>query len=143
MTSARVLLGAFVTSAAAACAAPAVHAAASPTGWHSASGTYTYDARSGALTIHTKVSDFICDGVKVGTETRKVTFTTATEMNLSDSPGWTRPSGRVGDVTGTWRAAVPSSGSTWQLTLNPNGSWALSANIIRCGTPLFKMYSPL
>ncbi|MBI5204314.1 MAG: exo-alpha-sialidase, partial [Nitrospirae bacterium] len=102
----------------------------SGTGPRNASGTYTWD--SGTLTIDTTASDFICDGLFVGTEIiTGVTITTDTMTWPYDT--WTRsPAGAANDPVGVWTMSDIATGNSWALTIAGDGTFSLAANIIQC-----------
>lgn len=106
-----------------------------PTG--SAGGTFTYDSGTGALLLNWTSSAFPCDGPSIGTEIQTVTLltdTTLTWTNGTDGMTWTRIAGTTG-IVGTWRATDPSSGNTYTLTFNGNGTMSAVGDIYQCSNP--------
>ena len=105
------------------------------TGTRNASGTYTYTPGTGALAWNWTSSDFICDGPGIGQKTETVTSLTATAMTWgsgADTMTWTRASGTAGVITGTWMATDSSTGNTYVLTINANGTVSVTGNIVLC-----------
>jgi hypothetical protein len=98
----------------------------------SASGTYTFVPVSGALTLTWTSSTFPCNGPSVGVESMTVTQLTATDMTWNfgtpgDNMSFTRASGTAGNIVGgTWNGIDAGSGSTFNLTFNPDGTLGLS-----------------
>jgi len=108
------------------------------TGTHSASGTYTWNSATATITVSTASSDFICDGLTVGTESVTGVAISSGAMTWTKPDGtvemtWTRSAGGVaGDIVGIWTASE-SIGNSYTLAVNRDGTFSLSANIIQCG----------
>ncbi|MBN2284113.1 MAG: right-handed parallel beta-helix repeat-containing protein [Deltaproteobacteria bacterium] len=103
-----------------------------------ASGSYALVADT--LTIHFTSSNFADDeGPQVGVEEYTVTSIGATAMEWvgeddTDDMIWTRDSGTVGDITGTWEYVDEKSGWTYELTINSDGTFTVTG--IQSGTPV-------
>ena len=97
-----------------------------------ASGTYTYNTGSGLLSMNWVSSNFICDGPTLGAKSETVTSLTATAMSWQGGMTWSRASGTVGDILGTWSSTEPSTGNVYTITFSADGSIAVSSSIISC-----------
>jgi len=120
----------------------ATPAATAGTGTYTAIGTYTGgNATAGVITLNWTSSDFRCDGPLVGTETFTVTTLTATTMILAYPDGWTRtwsrPSGTANNVVGTWTASRSTTGNSYTLTINADGTASMVGNIFSCSDPVY------
>lgn len=104
-------------------------------GPHQASGSYTWNSATGALTANVTSSDFACEGPAGGEVINTVTTISATTMAWTgkDNMTWTRSNGTVGDVVGSWNFA-DHTGSQWLLTLKADGTFSLTADIAVCGS---------
>lgn len=108
---------------------------------YTASGTYTYNSGTGALTLNTTSSNFVCEGPSAGTDSLTVTTLTATSMQIQGVElTWTRPGGTAGDIVGTWTSFDSSSGNSWEITFNSDGTFSLVGHIAQC-TDLAQAYS--
>jgi len=105
-------------------------------GLHQASGNYTWNSATGALAVNVTSSDFACEGPAVGEVINTVTTVSATTMTWTgkDNMTWTRTGGAVGDVVGNWTGSSALTGNSYQLGVAADGSFALSAVIVSCGT---------
>ena len=103
---------------------------------YTASGTYTYNSVTGALTINFTSSNFVCEGPSVGNSTFTVSSITATTMiwngGTTDEATWTRPSGTAGDIVGTWTMSNSSTGNSYTLTFNTGGTLSVAGYIVSC-----------
>lgn len=104
---------------------------------YTANGTFTYDSVAGILTLDVKRSGFPCNGPEIGIEEFRVLSIAATAMTL-ESDGeemiWTRAAGVIGDILGTWNYD-DKAGSTYKLTLSPNGTFTLVGDVPCGGLP--------
>jgi hypothetical protein len=106
------------------------------TGTHNASGTYTWNATTGVTTVDWTSSDFTCDGPSLGPDPKPptgVTITATTMTWANENMTWTRPSGTAGDIVGIWTSTDSSTGNSWTLTFNANGTLSLTGVITQCG----------
>ncbi len=105
------------------------------TGTHTASGTYTWNSTKGEITWNWTTSTFVCEGPDLGTETKKGVTVTSTTMTwtIDDDMTWTRSSGTAGDIVGTWTASDSTTGNSWTLTFNADGTVSATGNIVKCG----------
>ena len=103
---------------------------------NNADGTYSYDSGSGTLTINIVSSNFTCDGPTLGIHDETVSSFTATSMTWTYPDGgsttWTRARGTTGDITGTWTSHSSSTGNTFYLTLNTDGTAYVTGYIVQC-----------
>lgn len=103
---------------------------------YTASGTFLYDSVAGILALDVKRSGFPCNGPEIGIEEFRVLSIAATTMTL-ESDGeemiWTRAAGVIGDILGIWNYD-DKAGSTYKLTLSPNGTFTLVGDV-PCGGP--------
>ena len=108
------------------------------TGAHSANGTYTWNSATATITVNTTSSDFICDGLTVGTESVTGVAISNGTMTWTKPDGtvemtWTRSAGgAAGDIVGIWTAGE-SIGNSYALTVNSDGTFSLAASIVQCG----------
>lgn len=118
---------------------------------YTAGGTYTYSSGigPGPLTLSITASDFICDGLPVGTITVPVISLTETTLSWQDNEAatttLTRSAGTAGDITGTWHLTDPDTGSVFALTFTADGTVSLVGDISRCyvaGPPTITSFSP-
>jgi uncharacterized repeat protein (TIGR02543 family) len=97
-----------------------------------AGGTYTYNTN--VLTLNWANSTFSCGGPTIGTETATVSVLSATNMTWVWGDGttdsFTRSSGTVGDITGTWTHSM----GPLNITFNANGTIALAGTANCSGT---------
>ena len=117
---------------------------------YTASGTYTYSDQT--LTMNWTNSNFLCNG-PIGslTNTKKDVTITDTSMTWSDyNDGdvttWTRESGAVGELSGTW-IRTDLEGNTHVLTVqvadSTSGTMTLTATIYACAGDYFPADSAL
>ncbi|MFZ4858432.1 MAG: Ig-like domain-containing protein [Desulfuromonadaceae bacterium] len=107
-----------------------------------ANGTYTYTYAPSTpqpLTLNWTGSDFLCDGPDLGTKIQYVTFQNATTMiwqtlGSTDTMTWTRPGGTAGVISGAWYATDSTSGSSFTITFNADGTMSVSGSVSQCGT---------
>ena len=109
------------------------------TGTYTASGTYTWNSTKGKLTVNWTTTDFVCEGPELGTETKTGVTITATTMtwpedgNDNNDMTWSRSSGTSGDIVGTWTASDSTTGNSWTVTFNADGTVSGVGNIVKCG----------
>ncbi|GFO67713.1 hypothetical protein GMLC_12920 [Geomonas limicola] len=99
-----------------------------------ASGQYSYNPTTGVLDWTWSQVNFVCDGPKPGAEVKTISSLTATSMVwASDSTmSWTRPSGTAGSILGTWNGLDSSTGNSFQLTFNSDGTMTGTGTILFC-----------
>ena len=107
------------------------------TGTKNASGTYTWDAATGAMGFNWTSSTFAtaCTGPGVGAEAKSGVTVAATTMmwtGVSETWTWTRSSGSADNIVGTWSATSSYAGNIFTLTYNANGTASVSANVVGC-----------
>ncbi|MDA8086318.1 MAG: hypothetical protein M0Z75_06405 [Nitrospiraceae bacterium] len=108
-------------------------------GTYSASGTASY--ASGTMTITPTSSDYPCNGPEVGQALSfAVSNATPTSMtwtgNGTNDNGyvlnWTITSGTAGsNLAGTW-TATDTSGDSYTVTVNPDGTWSMTGTVTAC-----------
>ena len=108
-------------------------------GTNTASGTYTWNSATGVLALTWTSSNFTCNGPKLGTDTTTGVTITTTTMTLPGGGAetgtdmvFTRSSGTAGDIVGTW-TSTESTGNSYTLTSNANGTFSLVGVIVSCG----------
>jgi len=108
---------------------------AAGTGTHTASGTYTWNSSTGVITWNVTSSNFVCDGPEVGINTETEVTITSTTMTWpgDDNMTWTRSDGTADNIVGTWTASDSTTGNSWTLTFNANGTASVVGNIVQCG----------
>ncbi len=103
-------------------------------------GTATgdYSLTDNILTINWSASTIPCNaGPTPGsTENQTITALTATSMTWVDGGNtmtWTRTSGTIGDITGVWFTAEPSTGNTYSAEFI-NNTVTVSSQVSQCNT---------
>ena len=99
-------------------------------GNHTATGTYTFNDQTGALTLNFTESDFQGCGPDVGVENFSVTEESSTQIRLDDDMIWTKTNGDSNTIVGTWE--LVDEDGTYLITFGANGSLTVTANITQC-----------
>ena len=101
---------------------------------NTAAGTYTWNSATGTVTMTWTSSTFKCGGGPgLGTETvtEVVVNTTTMVWNGNVNFNWTRSSGTAGDITGTWTGTESTSGNTYSVTFQTDGTLVLLGTDIK------------
>jgi hypothetical protein len=102
-----------------------------PTAANTASGTFTWNSGTGVLIFIWKTSNFKCGGgPEIGTETDSGIIVTSTTMTFSEEMTFSRTGGTAGDIIGKWTGTDSSTGNTYTLTFNSDGTVTLVVNIV-------------
>ena len=103
---------------------------------HTASGTYTFDEQSAELLVNFQTTTFTQCGPGIGVDKYIISMLTPIYMEWADLDAktvtiWRKNSGTSETVIRTWKQ-VDSDGNTYEITINSDGSFLLTGNIISC-----------
>lgn len=107
-----------------------------PVPQYTASGTYTWNSTTGIQTSNWASSNFTCSGPSAGSATTKTgVIITSTTMTYDGGDIWTRSiSGAASDIVGTWTFTNSTTGNSYTMTYNADGTVSLVGNIVSCGS---------